>query len=261
MYYLYILECADKTFYTGITTDLARRIIEHGGTKLGAKYTSTRRPVKLVYFEKFRNRSLASKEEARIKKLKKNEKIELINNMKNITFITGNQNKADYLEKYLGFSVNHKKIDLDEIQSLDLRKIVEHKIRQAYAKIKKPVIVEDVSLEFAALGRLPGPFIKYFVDGMPLETICSLIDGKTRKATARCVFGYFDGKILRLFEGKLDGEIAAKPAGENGYGWDKIFIPEGYTVTRASLNEENDRKTYLKTKPFAKLKKFLLSRK
>jgi len=78
MYHLYILECADKTLYTGITTDLARRMTEHDGKKLGAKYTSARRPVKLVYSRKFKNRSTASKAEARIKKLTKAEKINLI---------------------------------------------------------------------------------------------------------------------------------------------------------------------------------------
>ena len=61
MYYLYILKCADKTLYTGITTDLKRRIGEHNSSKLGAKYTSSRIPVELVYSKKFKNRSSASK--------------------------------------------------------------------------------------------------------------------------------------------------------------------------------------------------------
>jgi putative endonuclease len=78
MYYLYILKCADKTLYTGITTNLKRRVMEHNGSKLGAKYTAARRPVKMVYSKKFKNRSLASKEEARIKKLTKSEKQGLI---------------------------------------------------------------------------------------------------------------------------------------------------------------------------------------
>jgi putative endonuclease len=82
MYYLYILKCADKTLYTGITTDLNRRMIEHNKTKVGAKYTSSRRPVKLVYYKKFKDRSHASKEEARIKKLTRVEKIKLIKNKK-----------------------------------------------------------------------------------------------------------------------------------------------------------------------------------
>jgi len=180
--------------------------------------------------------------------------------MTNITFITGNQNKADYLAKYLGHTVDHLKIDLDEIQSTDLKEIVRHKLRQAYEKIKMPVIVEDVSLEFEALGGLPGPFIKFFVEKVPFEVICSMINGLTRKATARCVFGYFDGVDLRLFEGSLDGEIAKAPSGEKGYGWDRLFIPKGYSVTRASLSEEDDQKTYLQIKPFAKLKKYLKSK-
>ncbi len=78
MYYLYILKCADKTLYTGITTDLKRRVVEHNDSKLGAKYTSSRRPVKIVYSRKFKNRSSASKEEARIKKLKRGKKLDLI---------------------------------------------------------------------------------------------------------------------------------------------------------------------------------------
>ena len=78
MYYLYILKCADKTLYTGITTDLKRRVVEHNGSKLGARYTSSRRPVKMVYSKKFKNRSTASKQEARIKKLKRGDKLSLI---------------------------------------------------------------------------------------------------------------------------------------------------------------------------------------
>ena len=77
-YYLYILKCADKTLYTGITTDLKRRTAEHNGGKLGARYTASRRPVKVVYSKRFKNRSLASKEETRIKGLDRYEKLKLI---------------------------------------------------------------------------------------------------------------------------------------------------------------------------------------
>ncbi|HTE22200.1 MAG TPA: non-canonical purine NTP pyrophosphatase [Candidatus Limnocylindria bacterium] len=130
--------------------------------------------------------------------------------MSNVTFITGNQNKADYLARYLGYPVDHVKLDLDEIQSLDLRQIVEHKVWQAYAQIKKPVLVEDVSLEFTALGRLPGPFIKWFLEEIELGQICSLLDGKDRSATGRCMFGYYDGQRLEFFEGVLSGQIACQ---------------------------------------------------
>jgi putative endonuclease len=80
MYYLYILKCADKTLYTGITLDLMRRLKEHNFSKRGAKYTRARRPVKLAYSKKFRNRSTASKAEAKLKNLTRAEKLKVIKN-------------------------------------------------------------------------------------------------------------------------------------------------------------------------------------
>lgn len=80
MYYLYILKCADESLYTGITVDLTRRVKEHNSSELGARYTLARRPVELVHSKKFSNRSTASKEEARIKKLSRLEKLALIKN-------------------------------------------------------------------------------------------------------------------------------------------------------------------------------------
>jgi putative endonuclease len=79
MWQVYILECADGTLYTGITTDLKRRLVEHNSSALGAKFTKARRPVKLVYSKKCVDRSNASKEENRIKKLPRVGKMELIN--------------------------------------------------------------------------------------------------------------------------------------------------------------------------------------
>ncbi len=80
MYYLYILKCADSSLYTGITVDLERRIREHNSSMLGAKYTASRRPVRIVYSKKYRNRSAASKAEARIKALSREEKLKLTGN-------------------------------------------------------------------------------------------------------------------------------------------------------------------------------------
>ena len=81
MYYLYILQCADDTLYTGITTDLERRVEEHNTSALGAKYTRGRRPVKLVYSEKYETRSLATREEMRLKKLTKDQKLQLLDGL------------------------------------------------------------------------------------------------------------------------------------------------------------------------------------
>ena len=175
-------------------------------------------------------------------------------------FITGNQNKADYLAQTLGISLDHKKVDLDEIQSMSLEAIVEHKVKQAYSLVHAPVLVEDVGLGFEALSGLPGPFVKYYVDAPDgLEKMCRTLDSfASRKATAECVFGYYDGTRLELFKGGLTGTIATTPRGENGYGWDRIFEPNGYGgKTRAELTPSDDAKTYATIKPFDALRAFL----
>jgi putative endonuclease len=77
-YYVYILECADKTFYTGITTDVEKRILTHNTKKTGAAYTKARRPVKLVYAENCADRSAALKREYSIKQLSRKDKMELV---------------------------------------------------------------------------------------------------------------------------------------------------------------------------------------
>ena len=77
-YYVYILSCNDNTLYTGITTDVERRVSEHNNSDKGAKYTKLRRPVELVYSEESLNRSSASKRECEIKKMSRLKKLELI---------------------------------------------------------------------------------------------------------------------------------------------------------------------------------------
>ncbi len=79
MYYCYLLRCADNSLYCGITNDLKKRVAEHNSiSSHAAKYTRSRQPVKLVYFEKCNNKETALKREIQIKKLEKSQKEELI---------------------------------------------------------------------------------------------------------------------------------------------------------------------------------------
>lgn len=78
MWYLYILECADKTLYTGITVDLEKRIDEHNHSAKAAKYTRVRRPVRMVFSCECENRSEASKLEATVKKMTRAEKLAVV---------------------------------------------------------------------------------------------------------------------------------------------------------------------------------------
>jgi len=177
-------------------------------------------------------------------------------------FITGNLNKVDYLSRTLGIELEHQKIDLDEIQSTDPSVVAEHKVRQAYDIIKKPVLIEDTSLSFNALDGLPGTLVKFFVVAdNGLENMCRMLDGfEDRSAYASAVYSYYDGEEIHTFAGRLDGVIAEHPQGNGGYGWDKIFIPNGYNgLTRAELSPEDDIESFNKIRDNEALRKFLQS--
>lgn len=176
------------------------------------------------------------------------------------TFITGNQNKVAYLSKTLGVELPHQKIDLDEIQSPDPVVVAEHKARQAYGIVGKPVLIEDTSLSFNALNGLPGTFIKFFVESEDgLENLCRMLDGfKDRSAYASATYTYFDGETLKSFTGRLNGTITKHPRGTGGYGWDAIFAPEGYDgLTRAELSHKQDIETYTMIRDLEGLREFL----
>ncbi len=81
-WYIYIVECKDGTLYSGITTDVTRRIAEHNDSPKGARYTRARRPVALVYKRKCASRSDASMKEYALKQLSREEKIKLIKKKK-----------------------------------------------------------------------------------------------------------------------------------------------------------------------------------
>jgi len=77
-WFLYILKCSDGTLYTGVTTDIDRRLIEHNTSSKGAKYTKTRRPVELVHWEPYKDQSSAQKAEYKFKQLTRKQKEEII---------------------------------------------------------------------------------------------------------------------------------------------------------------------------------------
>lgn len=76
-YFVYVLECADGTLYTGITTDVSRRVTEHNTSEKGAKYTKARRPVLLKHVEQSSSKSEAQKREYVVKHLSRAEKLAL----------------------------------------------------------------------------------------------------------------------------------------------------------------------------------------
>ncbi len=178
--------------------------------------------------------------------------------MTKLTFITGNAGKAKYLSDYFHFPVEHIKLDLKEIQSLDLTEVVDDKARRAYEIVKNPVLVEDVSLVFNGLKSLPGPLIKWFLDTLGNEGLCRLLDGlKDRSAFAEVQFAICDERGVHTFSGSMEGTIAQAPRGEVGFGWDPIFIPAGYEKTWAEMTNDEKHATSMRKIALEKLAAFL----
>lgn len=156
-----------------------------------------------------------------------------------LTFITGNESKAKELSRHLSIQVDHKKIDLEEIQSLSLKEIVIHKAISAYAHIGTPVLIEDTSLTFHALGNLPGPLIKWFLQELDTQGLSDLVSQYSdHTASAEVLYAYYDGKDFYTFGNVVKGSISVSPRGSNGFGWDSIFIPNGHRLTWAEMSDE-----------------------
>lgn len=162
-----------------------------------------------------------------------------MSNSKDFIFVSGNVKKVEYLERFLDRKVKHHHLDLVEIQSTDPFEVVEHKAREAYRLLKQTVIIEDTALTFQAFGKLPGPFIKFFLAEVGLEGLCRMLDPfSNRSATASVIYGLFDGKEFKAFAAEMNGTVPDKPQAGRGMGWDPIFIPEGLTKTYGEMTED-----------------------
>lgn len=175
-----------------------------------------------------------------------------------IFYITGNMGKLAQVQRDLNFPFTHKSVEVHEIQSLNLLEVVEAKAKEAFAKIGKPVLVDDVALSFAALGKLPGPLVRHFIDEIGNKGICKLIvNEKNRGALAEVTFAFYDGKALKTFHAKLEGTVPDQPRGTGGYGWDPIFIPKGYTQTYAEMEDSERNRLYVRQIPMKDIGLFL----
>lgn len=171
--------------------------------------------------------------------------------------ITQNENKVREFEEILGFKIEFQSLDLEEIQEVEIEKVSEDKAKKAYQIVNEPVVVEDIGLFFDELNGLPGALIKWFEKRLSYNQICNLIQ-KNRGATAKICISYFNGKELQQFLGEIRGSIALNPRGENGFGWDSIFIPEGYVKTFGEMEKEEKNSISMRRIALQKLKKTLL---
>uniref|UniRef100_A0A3Q4AIN0 Inosine triphosphate pyrophosphatase n=1 Tax=Mola mola TaxID=94237 RepID=A0A3Q4AIN0_MOLML len=154
---------------------------------------------------------------------------------RSVVFVTGNAKKLEeeiIAHMALFYAVPEYQGEPDEISI--------QKCKEAARQINGPVIVEDTCLCFTALGGLPGPYIKWFLDKLKPEGLCKLLAGfEDKSAWALCTFAFSAGidEPVQLFRGKTEGHIV-EPRGPRDFGWDPCFQPLGYDKTYAELPKE-----------------------
>lgn len=150
---------------------------------------------------------------------------------------TKNQNKLREFSQILGVELQQIDIDLQEPQGLDVAEVVRQKAREAFERTGKFVLVEDTGLEFDAWNGLPGALVKWFLQSVGNEGILRMLEGETnRHATARTAIGFYNGQECQVFLGETRGSVPIGIRGSSGFGWDPIFIPEGYTQSFAEMS-------------------------
>jgi non-canonical purine NTP pyrophosphatase (RdgB/HAM1 family) len=177
--------------------------------------------------------------------------------MKQLTFITGNATKVEHLNKYLGFSLGQMKLDVPEIQSLDLEEVAAEKAKAAFQILGSPVLVEDTALTFLALNGLPGPLVKWFLESIGNDGLTQLLLGyNDKRAVAETCFALCDEGGVKLFKGSCDGFVADSPRGD-GYGWDPVFIPKGSELTWAEFPPTEQKGVSMRRLAIDKLQSYL----
>lgn len=174
-----------------------------------------------------------------------------------ILFISGNKGKIREIQSIIP-NVQSVDIDLPEIQSLSAQEIIEDKLRNAQLHREGNFIVEDTSLYINGLNDLPGPFIKWFLKTLGLEGLSKLAktmgDGT---ALAKTIIGYSkDKENIYFFEGEVKGRIV-DPRTDSDFGWDPIFVPDGYDKAFSEMTEEEKNKISMRMIAASKLKDFL----
>ncbi|AIF70402.1 deoxyribonucleotide triphosphate pyrophosphatase [Palaeococcus pacificus DY20341] len=158
-----------------------------------------------------------------------------------VLFITSNRGKFEEAKKYLeplGVELIQKKFEYPEIQASKLEDVVKFGIEWLKDEIDMPFFIDDSGLFIEAFGGFPGVYSAYIFKTLGNEGILKLMDGiENRRAYFESVIGYYNGK-LHIFKGIVHGSIGHEKRGNRGFGFDPIFIPEGFSKTFAEMTTE-----------------------
>jgi XTP/dITP diphosphohydrolase len=167
-----------------------------------------------------------------------------------ITFVSTNQNKYFEVQLILStqnISVNFVQTCLVEVQSASLEEIAREKAKTAFAKLGRPVIVEDDGLFIDSLGGFPGQYSSFVFKTIGNDGILRLLAGLSkRSAYFRSLIAFYNGKTLSVSEGRVDGRISDRITEGSGWGYDPIFMPDGTDLTFAQLKRKKNQYSHRK---------------
>lgn len=175
-------------------------------------------------------------------------------------FITSSKDKFNELRALLP-DLEQLDLSLPEIQEMDAHIIIKDKLAEALKHTQGPCIVEDTSLYCNALSGLPGPLAKWFDKTLGFARLAQIVEmlGDTR-AEIKTLIGYAtEPDNVRFFEGNLSGNFVS-PRGNNGFGWDPIFQPEGLAKTFGEMTVEEKNNMSTRAVAFKKLREFLAAK-
>lgn len=182
-----------------------------------------------------------------------------------IYFATGNEGKFREAEEVLSrYGIEVEMVDLDypEIQSDSLEEIAVGGVRWCVERLMEPVFVEDSGLFVDALNGFPGPYSAYVFDTIGNEGILKLMEGvEDRSARFLSVVAFCEpgGKPV-TFTGEVRGRIAEEERGEEGFGFDPIFVPEGDRRTFAEMGVQEKCKISHRTRALERFAEWLVAR-
>ncbi|RKP15261.1 inosine triphosphate pyrophosphatase [Piptocephalis cylindrospora] len=180
--------------------------------------------------------------------------------LRTLTFVTGNAKKLEEVCSILQGVVNvvSHTVDLTEIQGT-AEEVAKDKCRRAAEALNGPCIVEDTGLIFNAMGHLPGPYIKWFMESLGHDGLNRMLVGfGDKSATATCTFALSNGPGTEpiIFEGRTLGEIV-QARGPKVFGWDAVFQPQGHDQTYAEMPKELKNTLSHRSKALALLLQYL----
>jgi non-canonical purine NTP pyrophosphatase (RdgB/HAM1 family) len=156
-----------------------------------------------------------------------------------LTFVSWNKGKAKIAQHFLKDRISFEiaDINLDEIQSSNPEDVISHKLSQAFSKIQSPCFVMDTSLYISCFNEFPWPMIKFFFEKVGVDFVSNIsVLLKNNKAVQENILWFYNGENSYFFRAKTEWYISSSPKWENGFWWDRIFIPNGSQRTYSEMD-------------------------